>query len=235
MFSIISNLLRFKDVNNPNELQKKPMILLIDADNTLWNTHEIYTGLFEQLIDLISGEISFQKCTKDLSSIRWLDRKIASFVGTYDYNPQLLFRAFVNYKLEGNELQNQKFNSLIKNPDCNLSPKIFHNVNKLFRTLDHNAPNLIPYAREFLTDLKHNLKIELILITEAPYLRVMNILALHNLYPFFDQVFSLKKNEESLRRAVNIIRPDFNFSENNHHVVVVGDSLEHDIRPAARQ
>ena len=74
------------------------MIVLVDADNTLWDTCAIYTGIFDQFVDTICSCGSLERDADDLQIVRQLDAQISSLVGTFNYNPELLCTAFIGHK-----------------------------------------------------------------------------------------------------------------------------------------
>jgi len=206
-------------------------IYIIDADNTLWDTHGVYLEAYRRMVQALqeSGYSFAGDFDSVYLSIRAADRIIARTLRDYEYDSTLLARALI-YHAAGLEPEEAAQRSLSAPPAGREWRAASHAAARFYAYHDSTPPPLFEQARETLTALKH-LGNVLILHSEGQPERVRQTLALHGLIDVFHDLVLEYKSPESFTRARTIGREYYRWMADipPRDCVVVGDSPQRDI------
>jgi putative hydrolase of the HAD superfamily len=204
----------------------EPVVVFIDADNTLWDTDGVFAVAQLNLLAGVEHALGVVDPINDrLAFVRLIDQSIAvRHHAGLRYPPKLLAKALA-LALKGTPPQaaaRQAWKT--SNAAQSLSDDEAARLESAFVLSLRALPSLRPGVREGLEALRKSGCI-IFVITEGARDRVLSIARAHRLDDLFDRVIEAPKGARIYARALRLIgRPVDAF--------MVGDQLDRDIGPA---
>lgn len=205
-------------------------VYIIDADNTLWDTNQVYTGAFKSMLSALRAQDRSFPEGFPFEVIRTVDRAIAKALGEYEYDARVLALALV-YHARGLEPTEAARQALVarrgRDPAFEIAARA---AQSFYQYLHENPPPLFDGAKETLSALLKAGNV-LILHSEGQHDRVLKTLAIHQLDRFFHRVVIERKSETSFRQARALGQAIYCRARAVPHCgcTVVGDSPQRDI------
>ena len=205
-------------------------VYIIDADNTLWDTNQVFLGAQMEMI----GMLRQNGCRLDqeaaFQAIRALDFKIALALDDFEYDFSRLACALI---LVDQGLPDTEAVQLA----CAAEPpgdewKTARQAGWAFcRYLNGNCPPLFAGVLETLNALRAGGN-TLVLHSEGLRARILRTLSAHSLEPLFDCLTLERKSRDSFQYARQTGERLFRISTGGkpEYCIVVGDSPKRDIR-----
>ncbi|MDI6709340.1 MAG: HAD family hydrolase [Thermoanaerobacterales bacterium] len=206
-------------------------IYIIDADNTLWDTHGVYLEAYRRMVQALqeAGYAFAEDFGSVYLSIRTADRTIARTLHDYEYDFTLLALALVHHA--GGSEPEEAARRALSAPRAGREWRAASlAASRFYAYHDSTPPALFEHAGETLAALKH-LGNVLILHSEGQPERVRQTLAVHGLTDFFHDLVLEYKSPASFARARAIGREFYRWIADipPRDCVVVGDSPQRDI------
>lgn len=206
-------------------------IYIIDADNTLWDTHGVYLEAYRRMVQALqeAGYSFVDDFDSVYLSIRAADRIIARTLRNYEYDSTLLALALIHHA-GGSEPEDAARRALSAPRAGREWRAASFAAGRFYGYHDSTPPALFERASETLAALKH-LGNVLILHSEGQPERVRQTLAAHGLTDFFHDLVLEYKSPASFARARAIGREFYRWIADipPRDCVVVGDSPQRDI------
>ncbi len=201
-------------------------VVLIDADNTLWDTDAVYRSAQLSVLSLTEAKLN-RPCPADdrLSFVRTYDQALASAHHLHlRYPPQLLVRA-LEAGLFGAPPAAAARNAIAGRPSVPqpMEPSAVEAIVSEFVSALGQTPTLLPNVTDAVNAGKRA-GFVLYVMTEGRIDRQRRLMEVHGLQSAFEGVWELTKNEAQFARLLA------RFPE--CRVVVVGDQPDRDIVPA---
>ena len=201
-------------------------VVLVDADNTLWDTDTVFQNAQLLLLDRLESATGRNtSAVERLGFVRSYDQALARTHHLHlRYPPQLLVRAIEAGLSDVPErLAAQK---AISGGQPAVNPlsqaEVAAIVAEYLLALGH-VPTLLPSVEEGVRTATEA-GLELFVMTEGRIDRQRHFLKIHGLEPFFKGVWEITKERAQFDR----IRVRFK----ERHVIVIGDQPDRDIAPA---
>jgi putative hydrolase of the HAD superfamily len=215
--------------NNIFPFKKRSGVLVVtDADNTLWDTDSIYAEGQLELLKRIELETGLRANTRNrLGFVRALDQELAR-LNQYNltYPPEFLAYAIAIY-LEGVSLKKATM-SAITNVELLKSNAGITKHGKWFKNhLINNIPKLRPGVKTGLWKL-NEIGLPLLVLTEGSREKCQTLL--HH-YDLMNCIFEIIEGRKLVSLYKNIAR---NFVNVSKRKVMIGDQLDRDIIAAKR-
>lgn len=206
-------------------------IYIIDADNTLWDTHGVYLEAYRRMVQALqeAGYAFGEDFASTYLSIRAADRVIAQTLRDYEYDFTLLALALVHHA--AGTPPEEAARRALSAPRAGREWKAASLAAERFYAYhDSTPPALFDRVGETLAALKH-LGNVLILHSEGQPQRVHKTLASYGLDDFFHDLVLEHKSPASFARARAIGREFYRWMADvpPRDCVVVGDSPQRDI------
>lgn len=188
------------------------MLVVTDADNTLWDTDGVFAAAQLRLLARIEAALGRQSDTSDrLAFVRAIDQRIAaSRGGDLRYPPMLLVRGLCD------ELSRGSVCDTSNRINCSSEEAVF------LRDLSENVPALRPGVRDGLVRLCR-MRATVVVATESDRIRCQRILQGHQLSSMVDHVVAGRKSSDFFRA----IRSDY--GQPSQPAYIVGDQIDRDI------
>lgn len=215
------------------------IVLLLDADNTLWDTNAVFAKAQYAGIDILEQH-GVSLSYSGLQRLREVDSYLIDELGTFEYDFDHLMQALILW-VKGYEPRVAA--QSISHGEAILTEKetsvARYAADALRTTLSNDIPPLLPGASSLLAWLstqrsQPDRKIASFLVSEGDEGRLLRTVAHHGLDDggdYFDGVRVVpSKTDESFRKIAAegraLLRDD------NARVICIGDSLRRDIAPA---
>jgi len=200
----------------------RPAVLIVDADNTLWDTNQVFANAQLAMIRSLE-EHGCRFPEPPLEALRRIDRRLAREFGKFEYDFSLL----------AERLMDEYFPGEMPSADRELAAQ--GAAAELGSTLS-TTPDLLPGATDLLRWIRdsraHGARLAAILISEGDKSRLMRIASAHHLdHGTFDRIEVLAtKTAEVFQDAVSWGR--LAVGTPSPVCIAIGDSIERDMRPA---
>jgi putative hydrolase of the HAD superfamily len=204
------------------------LLLFVDADNTLWDTNAVYANAQLQLLAGVETRLQRQSPSSEkLEFVRELDQLLATqhHLGLR-YPARLLIRA-LELALTGATPVDaaRRAWSQASVVGC-LSETDTSALETNFLGALNSLPRLRPGVRKGLGDL-HRCRYRMVLLTEGNLARATTIAEGLSIRHFFERMLETKKQLTTLSRIRSALgSPQL--------VIMVGDQLDRDIKPAQK-
>jgi putative hydrolase of the HAD superfamily len=218
-------------MGEPNNLifhsSKRCNILVVtDADNTLWDTNSVYAEGQLGLLKRIERDTGLRVGTQDrLAFIRTVDQELAR-LSSYDlkYPPELLVYAIETY-LTGGSPQKAASNSINSHMRLAGDKKMGKHAKWFVDHLKSKIPKLRPGVKTGIRKL-NQIGIPLIILTEGNQERCQALLDHYNLSNFIVKIIASRKHVSLYKGISN------KFGSSLETKVMIGDQLDRDILAA---
>lgn len=207
-------------------------IYIIDADNTLWDTHGVFVAAYRHMVSVLTqAGYSFSRESFGLpyTAIRSMDRLIAHALRDYEYDFTLLALSLIHHA-RGHDFDaavHRALNACHSGTDWKLAGCAAHSF---YEHCNATQPRLFPQAAETLAALMY-LGNVLILHSEGKADRVRETLDFYDLADYFHDLVLEPKSHSSFKRARGIGLEYYRWLADipPQDCVVVGDSPPRDI------
>lgn len=201
-------------------------ILLVDADNTLWDTDAVFAEAQVSMLADVAAALSVpMPQAQPLMFVRRFDQAIARADHRgLRYPPAMLVRALaagLTGELPGDAAEAVVFGT--REPI--LGDAMVKAIVGAYSALLDQLPPLLPGVSAGMVRLARH-AIAPWVVTEGSAQRARTRVAAHNLVGLFAGVLEMTKHEAQFRRLVHRFSP--------HRVVIIGDQFDRDVDPAAR-
>ncbi len=219
---------RSRTANNAvsiNKRERLPPIVLVDADNTLWDTDGVFAKAQMRLLTLVENAVGLKSPAKDrLFYVRQVDQTIAErhHLGLR-YPPRLLIDA-IAFSLAGSTLELSVERAWREGHRSGVARPTVDAIESEFIADISATPMLLPGVYRGLNELSHAAA-RIIVISEGSRKRILQTLTLHNMAPLVERVFEGPKTHRMFARLKKLATA-------NQSIFVVGDQLTRDIEPA---
>jgi putative hydrolase of the HAD superfamily len=205
----------------------KEVAILVDADNTLWDTNRVYADAQEHLLNRVEEETGHEasKSMDRLQYVRQYDQTIAKHHHAgFRYPPELLCRALA-LGLRGIEPEEAyKVAWAAMSESGGLDTHIADGIQREFLEMLSRRPELRTGVREgmrLLRERGHSVTV----VTEGERLEVVARIAEHDLSDAVGRVIEGRKDVALYRRVAKLLGEKAVF-------LMVGDQVNRDITPA---
>lgn len=203
-------------------------VYIIDADNTLWDTNEVFVGAQLKMIEALHRQGCRFAAEEALVMLRALDLRIALALDDFEYDFSRLACALL---LAEGGLETAVQSACAAHPPepewetAGLAGEAF------YAHLGTHVPSLFAGVPETLAALRAQGN-TLVLHSEGQPDRILQTLAAHSLEPLFDALALERKSRESFQRARQAGEDLFRTltGQKPDGCIVVGDSPKRDIR-----
>jgi hypothetical protein len=222
------------------------LILVIDGDNTLWDTNKVFEKAQRWLIRSLSRAKPRSQTNSTILSfdqLRKVDDLLVQESGRHEYDFQLLVLALLFLQKGRTEKDSVSLalSELREHPDS-VDAKWAAKISQVFRLKLQKIPSLLPSVNRTLKELLllktcYKGRLALILLSEGDEARIRPILECHfGTRRIFDVLQIVeRKSEDTLRDAQiqgsKVLESESGSSQIQCHLVVIGDSIESDIVP----
>lgn len=200
-------------------------LVLLDADNTLWDTDGVFAAAQLNLLISIEAALGLNGPTEErLSFVRAFDQELAEqhHLGLR-YPPRLLVDALV-YGVRGHSTQNAARRAWGQAGQSGLEPEIVEEIESHYLSELAKQPSLLKGVASGLHRLA-SFGATLVVLTEGSRKRIKRSIDYHNLGAYIDRVLEAPKTLRTFERVKAIASP-------SHSLYMIGDQLTRDIQPA---
>ncbi|MCP2138569.1 putative hydrolase of the HAD superfamily [Rhizobium sp. SLBN-94] len=200
-------------------------LVLIDADNTLWDTDGVFAEAQLGLLDAVEHAAELTGPGVDrLEFVREFDQELARrhHLGLR-YPTRLLIDA-LTLGLRGVDFQEAVRRAWSNGADSGLDRALVAKMESDFLVNIAKQPKLLAGVVKGLRDLA-SIGATAVVFTEGSRKRVIRTIQSHHLGEFIDRVFEAPKTVRMFERVKKL-------STVNQSIYVIGDQLTRDIRPA---
>lgn len=204
-------------------------IIIIDGDNTLWDTNSVFTDAQIAILE------ELKKCGLDINPLEEFDRlrkfddMLIEKYNKYEYDFRvLIYSLYVYYKNQIDEINaiNLAYD-VYENPLISDNKDIAEKCYEVFKREMMKTPLLLSDVTETLMKLKKKGYI-IILSSEGKTDRIYKILRCYKLEKLFDIISTDKKSIEIYRELIKDGKKILK-NEDDECVIVVGDMLKREI------
>jgi putative hydrolase of the HAD superfamily len=219
------------------------LILVIDGDNTLWDTNGVFEKAQRWLLRSLHRARPRDPVRLSFELLRRQDDLLVLRTGRQEYDFQLLVLALISLQKGLTETDALSFamSEMREHPDSE-DAKLATKISQAFYLKLREIPPLLPsvsHSIEELLRLKtcYKGRLALILLSEGDETRIRPILECHfGKRGVFDISQIVKRKSENTLREVQIqgskmLESESGCSQVQSQLVVVGDSIENDIVP----
>jgi putative hydrolase of the HAD superfamily len=206
--------------------KKENIVLVSDADNTLWDTDALYANAQLALLTAVEKAMGIHASSDDrLSFIREIDQQLAIEHHQHlRYPPRLLVAALASTLAGASPMQAARGTVRASFP----SPKEI-NADKVAEQFIEQIRTGVPGLRIGVSIGLQNLHaagVSVVVATEGPEAKCKKLLQQHDLIHLVEKIVSAPKTVEFFRRIARLMRAGEGLCFN------VGDQLDRDIAPA---
>jgi len=219
------------------------LILVIDGDNTLWDTNSMFENAQRWLLRSLRRARPGVSTVLSFEQLRKVDDLLIRHSGRQEYDFQLLVLAlmFLQKGIKDTDAVSFALSELLGRPDS-VDAKLAAKISKAFRLKLRKIPPLLPsVSRSFdeLLRLKtcYKGRLALILLSEGDETRIKPILKCHfGKRMIFDAIQIVERKSEDVLRDVQtqgskVLETESCCPQIQSHLAVIGDSIESDIVP----
>ena len=201
------------------------LVLVVDADNTLWDTNEVFAHAqlkFLEVIEQVTGRTSAE--ADRLGFIRSYDQALASRHHLHLNYPRQMLAATLAAGLNSEPPDSAAESTLQGRPSAHwLSEKLTNEVVAAYSQALTRVPDLLPTVRAGL-ELARARGLRVFVMTEGKVEAQRQALSTHNLDDLVENVWELPKSVAQFKRLLRRFHPA--------ELVVVGDQPDRDCVPA---
>lgn len=215
-------------------------VLVFDADNTLWDTNDVFRRAQLDLLGVLAKEGLMADSESQLDTLRELDRELISRLGSFEYEFRLLSAAvthFYYHELTPEEAVRRAVSSMSGGDDGRLSRLIddsYHAYEEALRRI----PRLYPDTEEVLSLVQKSRSEKNLIVTvifsDGKPSRLERILRAHGIRGrgLFDEIVIGRKSKEAFEKTKELgARHLPNYGADKELLfVMTGDSLKRDIK-----
>lgn len=219
------------------------LILVIDGDNTLWDTNSVFEAAQRWLLESLHRARPEYPTKLSFELLRRIDDLLILRTGRHEYDFQLLVLALISIQkgVAEAEAVSVAIRELGEHPDSR-DAKLAVEISQTFRLRLREIPPLLPSVSRSLDELsqlrtRYRDRLTLILLSEGNQTRIRSILKHHfGKKTIFDAFHIVKhKSEDTLLNArgqgLQVLESVSGCSNIHTQLVVVGDSIVSDIVP----
>jgi putative hydrolase of the HAD superfamily len=219
------------------------LILVIDGDNTLWDTNGVFEKAQRWLLRSLRRARPRDPETLSFEQLRQVDDLLIQESGCHEYDFRLLVLSLLSLQKGSTEKDSVSFalSELRGHPDS-VDAKLAAKISQVFRLKLQEIPSLLPsvnHSFKKLLRLKTHYKgqLALILLSEGNETRIKPILECHfGKSEVFDVIQIVECKSVDMLRDVQIqgskvLESESGCSQIQSQLVVVGDSIKSDIVP----
>lgn len=219
------------------------LILVIDGDNTLWDTNGVFENAQHWLLRSLRRARPRYPTTLSFEQLRKVDDLLIRESGRQEYDFQLLVLALMFLQKGMTETDAVSFAlSELRGHPNSADAKLAAKISQVFRLKLQEIPSLLPSVNRSLKKLlrvktRYKGWLALILLSEGDETRIRPTLEYHfGKSEIFDVLKTVKrKSVDSLRdvqiQGSKVLESESGCSQIQGQLVVVGDSIESDIVP----
>ncbi|MEG8048998.1 HAD family hydrolase [Sphingomonas aurantiaca] len=204
---------------------ERPITVFVDADNTLWDTNQVFAGAQLALLAQIEAAVGLKAAERDrLSYVRACDQAIAArHHDGLRYPPHLLLRALV-FALQGETSEAAARAAWSNHLPSMLGRADEEEIVQIYFAALRAPPGLRSGVIEGLVRLE-KANATVLIVTEAASARVEETATKLGLAGHFTRVIEGKKRPDLYRRVLRL-------SGSPAAAYMIGDQLDRDIAPA---
>lgn len=216
------------------------MILIFDADNTIWDTDAVFRGAQLALLKTFAKAALITQPDLQLETLRTLDRVLVNKLGQAEYDFKLLSTAlayFYSQKLTISEAVDAAVHAnLVLNPILTeASEEAYQAFKRELKRVPPLYPETIPVLSAFRALVSEANPLVTILLSEGNHTRLEHILEAHNIRAqrLFDEIIIAPKSKEVFEQTKEIglqLLSHQTISGKEVVFVLIGDSLHRDIK-----
>lgn len=219
------------------------LILVIDGDNTLWDTNGVFEKAQRWLLRSLRKARPRDPTTLSFEQLRKVDDLLIQESGRHEYDFQLLVLALLFLQKGSTEKDSVSFalSELRGHPDS-ADAKLAAKISQVFCLKLQEIPSLLPSVNRSLKELLqlktcYKGRLALVLLSEGDETRIRPTLECHfGKSEVFDVLKIVERKSVDALRDVQIqgskvLESESGCSRIQSQLVVVGDSIESDIVP----
>lgn len=220
-------------------------ILIFDADNTIWDTDAVFRAAQIALLRRLLGGGLRDDPERQLQLLRDVDQRLISLHGQAEYDFKTLIAALA-YHYSRHCSVSEAIDAVMATGISGMSDtltSLIESAHQAFKLNLNHTPSLYPDAWPVLSKIRSSVlpsqRIILLLLSEGNKERIERILGAHAFRErdMFDEIILMEKNVEAmlLARTTGLHLLGLEPAQESAHlvpVVLVGDSMSRDIRPA---
>lgn len=219
------------------------LILVIDGDNTLWDTNEVFEKAQRWLLRSLHRAGPRDSTTLSFKLLRRVDDLLIQHTGRQEYDFQLLVLALISLQksMTETEAASAAMREIQESPN-GIDAKLAAKISRAFYLRLQTIPPLLPSVRRSLEELSrlktcNRGRLALILLSEGNEVRIRSILKSHFSRKTIFDVFHIveRKSEDALLdaqvRGSRVLESESGCSQIQTQLVVVGDNIASDIVP----
>ena len=228
---------------NTASLNCTGLILVIDGDNTLWDTNRVFEDAQHWLLESLHGAKPSVSTGLSFEQLRKVDDLFIRESGRQEYDFRLLVLAlmFLQKGMTEKDAVSFALSGLREHPS-NVDAKLATKITQAFRLRLQEIPPLLPSVSRSLKELlrlkaRYKGRLVLVLLSEGDETRIRPILECHfGKRRVFDilQIVE-RKSEDTLRDAQiqgsKVLESESGCSQIQSQLAVVGDSIASDVVP----
>lgn len=211
--------------NEESSREKAPIVVFVDADNTLWGTDAVYAKSQDALLARVEEAVNATVHAPDrLLFIRHIDQALAErhHLGL-KYPPELLVQATA-HALTGHPVERSATLALRSSSRNLLSPEVASEIADRFLQELKSTPLVLPGVIEGLKELRQAGS-TIFVLTEGHKRRIEATARELNISPMIDGIIEGQKRPELFKRVLKLVgSPSDAF--------MIGDQIARDIAPA---
>ncbi|MDG9793518.1 HAD family hydrolase [Brucella anthropi] len=208
-----------------NRRKNAQLLVLVDADNTLWDTDGVFANAQIKLLGSIENITGMKGSTNDqLNFVRQVDQAIAAqhHLGLR-YPPRLLIDALI-FVLYGESIESAAKKAWREGAKSGLDRETVKIIESVFLRDIASQPSLLPGVRKGLATLSA-MNARTIVLTEGSRRRIARSIEYHELGGLVERIFEAPKSAKMFERVER-------YANSDRPVYIVGDQLTRDIKPA---
>lgn len=219
------------------------LILVIDGDNTLWDTNGVFEKAQRWLLRSLRKARPRDLTTLSFEQLRKVDDLLIQESGRHEYDFELLVLALLFLQKGSTEKDSVSFalSELRGHPDS-ADAKLAAKISQVFRLKLQEIPSLLPSVNRSLKKLlrlktRYKGRLALILLSEGDETRIRPTLEYHfGKSEVFDVLKTVKRKSVDALCDVQVqgskvLKSESGCSRVQSQLMVVGDSIESDIVP----
>lgn len=214
--------------NDENLKRDSPFIIILDGDNTLWDTNSVFVNAQNKMLRCLKKTVNK---IDDFRKLRQIDDMLVNLYAKHEYDFSVLALALNKFFKGSNEEEAvqkayMEFESGSKNKEIELAIKCGNALRKELLTF----PKLFKHSKQTLRTLKKRGHI-LILSSEGDERRIKRIIEHHSMSKLFHHIMTRAKSIKQFNEAKRIGMQLFKKRclGGTPRTVVVGDLLDRDI------